>query len=80
MRRHLERILEPNYRLALASDGQEGLEKAQALHPDLVVTDAMMPRMSGCDLVQALRQMPSLREVPVLFVTARPVWRGALNV
>src|SRR5262249_32823401 len=39
------------YRIATAADGQEGLEKACGLRPDLVVTDVMMPRLSGDELV-----------------------------
>src|SRR5207248_1201410 len=41
------------------------------LTPDLIVTDFMMPRMSGDEFVQALRRRPALRDIPVLVLTAR---------
>ena len=52
-------------------DGHEGYEKAIALHPDLVVTDIMMPRMSGDELIRSLRQRPDLRGLPIVALTAQ---------
>ena len=56
--------LRSRYRVATALDGQEGLEKALRLRPDLVVSDIMMPRMSGADLVREARRHPELDDVP----------------
>jgi len=63
--------LAAEHRIASAADGKEGLEKAQALCPDLVITDVMMPVMSGEELVAALRAQPGLCGVPILLLTAR---------
>ncbi len=71
MRRYLYRVLHPHYRLALAKDGLDALEQAQTIRPDLILTDMMMPRMSGNDLVQAIRQQDGLSRTPVIFLTAR---------
>ncbi len=71
MRRYVERILQKDYRTVLAKDGAEALEQAQRLHPELIVTDVMMPKMSGHDLLQAVRRDKALRSVPVIFLTAR---------
>jgi signal transduction histidine kinase len=59
------------HRVAVAADGQEGFERAIALRPDLVITDVMMPRMSGDQLTLALRARPELDGTPILVLTAR---------
>src|SRR5439155_1777009 len=71
MRAYVEGMLNGQYRIALAKDGAEGLEQAKALRPDLILTDAMMPRMSGYDLLKAVRSDETLRSIPVIFLTAR---------
>ncbi|HLZ57149.1 MAG TPA: response regulator [Ktedonosporobacter sp.] len=58
--------LEALYRVTTASDGQEGLEQALALHPDLILCDVSMPRMSGEQLVAVLRIPPKDLRVRVL--------------
>jgi signal transduction histidine kinase len=57
--------------VATAADGEEGVARALALRPDLVVTDLMMPRMGGEQLVQALRARPEFDNTPVMLLTAR---------
>lgn len=54
-----------------AHDGQEGLQRALALRPDLVVTDIMMPRMSGDQLVHTMRTYSELDHTPVLLLSAK---------
>lgn len=71
MRGYLARLLSTHYRIILARDGFEGLEQARAFRPELILTDLMMPRMSGHDLLKAIRQDEELRATPVVFLTAR---------
>ena len=52
-----------------AYDGSEGLRLFFELHPDILVVDIMMPKMSGFDMVKAIRQ--SDKETPILFLTAK---------
>ncbi|HET7774807.1 MAG TPA: PAS domain S-box protein, partial [Azospira sp.] len=59
------------YRVVTARDGQEGLEKAQVVLPDLIISDMMMPRLSGDRMVQALRRKPGLGDVPIVVLTAK---------
>ena len=54
-----------------AFDGVQGYEKATADHPDLVVTDIVMPRMSGDELIRRLRQRPDFRSTPILVLGAK---------
>jgi CheY-like chemotaxis protein/class 3 adenylate cyclase len=58
-----------------AVDGADGLEKALAAPPDLVLTDYDMPRMTGFELVLALRRELSTRDVPIVMLTARDTRR-----
>lgn len=71
MRGYLERVLRNQYRLAVAKDGLEALELTKSLRPDLIVSDGMMPRMSGYDLLKAVRGDHALRSIPVILLTAR---------
>jgi len=54
-----------------ASDGEEALKKLKRTKFDLVVLDIMMPRMSGYDVLEKIRAMPSRANVPVIVVTAK---------
>ncbi len=58
------------YEIFVARDGEEGLDKARSVGPDLVITDVMMPRLDGWGLVKQLRSTPELAFVPVIFLTA----------
>lgn len=71
MRDFMAESLAPHYRLALACDGLDGLDKALAIHPDLIISDVMMPRMSGDDMVAALRGKLGMEDVPIIMLTAK---------
>jgi DNA-binding response OmpR family regulator len=58
------------YTIETASDGEEGLRKAIASPPDLVICDVMMPRKDGWTVVKALRARPEFAFVPVIFLSA----------
>ena len=51
-------------------DGEDGLQKALKLRPDLIITDVMMPKMDGWTLVRSLRSRSELALTPVIFLTA----------
>ncbi|HHL3493911.1 TPA: ATP-binding protein [Legionella pneumophila] len=65
------KILNTIYRTESAFDGREGLQKSLALHPDLIVSDIMMPHMSGAEMVHAIRQHPLLLKTPIIILTAK---------
>lgn len=66
-----ESLMGGGFRVATAFDGREGYEKAIDLNPDLVLTDVMMPRMSGDELVRSLRERPDFRATPIVMLTAK---------
>jgi signal transduction histidine kinase len=65
------RILAPEVRTLPAYHGRAALELAKARRPDLILTDMMMPELSGEELVSELRQDPVLADVPVILLTAK---------
>jgi len=58
------------YEIVVAVDGQETLERVAAFRPDLVLLDIMMPRMSGYEVCQQMKQEPETADIPILMVTA----------
>jgi CheY-like chemotaxis protein len=59
------------FTLLQCASGPEALTKAEAFAPDLILLDFMMPEMNGYMTLKALRQIPSLAEVPAIFMTAK---------
>lgn len=59
------------HQVSVASGGLEGLEKAAAEHPDLILLDVMMPEMDGYETCRRLKAEPATREIPVVFLSAR---------
>ena len=57
------------YQVIQASDGADGLAKAQSTPVDMIVTDLNMPIMNGLSLIQELRKLPDYRGVPIVFLT-----------
>ena len=66
----LEDILKPFYRVLLAHDGREGLAVARREVPDIVVSDVMMPGMSGTEMCVALKNDFATCHIPVILLTA----------
>ncbi|WP_306213803.1 SpoIIE family protein phosphatase [Actinoplanes sp. RD1] len=72
MRDYLTRLLRSaGHRVETAVDGQEALERSRRQPPDLIVSDVMMPRLDGLQLVAALRAEPRTAGTPVLLLSAR---------
>lgn len=67
-------LLAKGYRVETAQDGADALEKADALLPDLVLLDAMLPKVHGFEACRRLKSSPRTRRVPVVMMTA--IYRG----
>lgn len=64
------RLSHNNYEVVTATNGEEGLQKAQQESPDLILLDTNMPVMNGRDMLKCLRKNPALKNTPVIMVTA----------
>jgi CheY-like chemotaxis protein len=60
-----------NCDVVTASNGQEGLERAVAEKPDLILLDTNMPVMDGHETLECLNADPNLKDIPVIMLTAR---------
>lgn len=59
------------YSVLTAVDGEEALDMVERYHPHLMVTDIVMPRVNGYELVRRVRQHPTFRLLPVIFLSGR---------
>jgi len=70
------------FRVTEASNGAEGLERAQAVRPDLIVLDISLPVMDGREMLRRLRDADPSQTVPVIVVTGQAYpehWRDAID-
>jgi DNA-binding response OmpR family regulator len=70
------RLLQVNFEMEgfqvrTAGDGQEGLEAALVEPPHIVISDVMMPRMNGLELVASLKAHPATAHIPVILLSAK---------
>ncbi|MBT1699982.1 response regulator [Fulvivirgaceae bacterium PWU4] len=71
MRFHLQRLLAEEFRVVLASDGRDALDKIKTERPALVLSDIMMPVMDGLELLKEVRNSSETSGIPVILITAR---------
>ena len=64
------------FEVALATNGEEALEKFRARTPDLVVLDAMMPKVSGYEVCSVIKADERTRKIPVIMLTAQSEQAG----
>jgi len=63
-------LADEDYETCMAFNGEETLEKVKEFQPDLILLDIMMPKKSGYEVCQLLKQDEQTRDIPVLMVTA----------
>ncbi len=71
MRDYLSRLLASGFEVRTAADGALALEIAQHWQPDLILSDVMMPKLDGFELLHALRSREMTRSVPFIMLSAR---------
>jgi len=59
------------YEVVTVQDGQEGLEKAKSLSPDLIVLDILMPKMDGYEVCRLLKFDEKYKSIPIIMLTAK---------
>lgn len=67
----LANIFHPIYKVITATDGQDGFEKAVKNHPDIILSDVMMPRMSGVEMCSKLKSNFDTSHIPIVLLTAQ---------
>lgn len=65
------RLENVGYDVITASDGVEGLDKAQGENPDLIILDVMMPKKSGYQVCQTLKSDDQYKHIPIIMLTAK---------
>ena len=70
IRDSLKLLLRSNFEVNTASDGQEALDVVEQFNPDLILLDVMMPKVSGFDVLDILRNTPETANVRVVMLTA----------
>ncbi|MBU1912597.1 MAG: response regulator [Candidatus Omnitrophica bacterium] len=60
-----------NYEVLVASDGQEGLNKARSEKPDLMILDLMLPKLDGYKVCRMLKFDEAYKSIPIIIFTAR---------
>ena len=74
-----ENLEQNGYRVLVAQDGEEGLERAAFVQPDLILLDVMMPHLDGFEVCRRLKKQAATRDIPVIFMTARAENDDKLN-
>lgn len=71
IRNYIQQIFEDDYRIILAGNGQEGLDKAKNGLPDLIISDVMMPEMNGITFCNLVKTNLEISHIPIVLLTAR---------
>jgi DNA-binding response OmpR family regulator len=64
-------ILQDEFDIHIANDGETGLKKAKELKPDLILLDLMLPKMNGIDVCKSIRIDPEIGDSKIIMVTAK---------
>lgn len=68
----IQRILEKQgYKIVLAENGVQGLSMARSRKPDMILLDVVMPDLSGSEVCRQLKEDPSTKNIPIIFLTSR---------
>lgn len=70
-RQFLHNVLSAQYKIHEAEDGADGIEKALKIHPDLIISDVMMPNLSGTQMCAKLKRNVQTCHIPIILLTAR---------
>ncbi len=77
LREFIKDTLKKEFQIILASNGNEGLVKAQEIIPDLIISDVMMPEMDGISMTLLLKKSTATSHIPVILLTAKA---GSANI
>ena len=64
------KLLEQGFEVITAHNGQEGLEKVKTHQPDLIILDVLMPRLTGLEMKEKLKEGDLTKDIPIIFITS----------
>ncbi len=70
MQKQIRHLLMNNYKIITASNGNQGLEMAREIFPDIIISDVLMPGMNGFELCRNIKQDIQTSHIPVILLTA----------
>jgi len=79
LRHFIKQSINENYEIIEAADGAEGIEKAQEIIPDLIISDLMMPKKNGFEVVKDLKNDVRTSHVPIILLTAKSAMESKLE-
>ncbi|MCB9341334.1 MAG: response regulator [Lewinellaceae bacterium] len=80
LRKYIRSCLDSTrYRVTMAADGEDGIAEALATVPDLIITDIMMPRKDGFEVVEAVRNHLSTSHIPIIILSAKAALESRLK-
>jgi len=65
-----ERLKVEGFEIVQASNGEEALQQAKEVNPNVILLDIMMPKINGFDVLRQLKEDPELKDIPVIILTA----------
>jgi DNA-binding response OmpR family regulator/nitrogen-specific signal transduction histidine kinase len=67
----IKNLLQPTYKIIEATNGEEGIEQAKNVIPDLIITDVMMPKLDGISMVHLLRDDEKTSHIPIIILSGK---------
>ena len=64
-----KKLTEEGYKIEIARDGIEGLEKAKLVKPNLILLDIVMPKMGGLEVLEEMQKNKKLKKIPVIIIS-----------
>lgn len=64
-----KKLAQEGYEVFIGRDGAEGLEIAQKIQPDLILLDIIMPKMGGFEVMEEIKQIEQLKNIPIIVVS-----------
>jgi len=71
IRTFIKNLLQPNYKIVEANNGEEGIDYANKIIPDLIITDVMMPKLDGITMIRMLRDDEKTSHIPIIILSGK---------